>query len=171
MATASKNIVAELNKDLKLNDDNYEVWNMKIQYVLEEQEILETITAIMEEPEEGTSAQHRRDSEAYVAWKKKNSKARIILLSAMSDDIAKEFKVYEKAMDLWNALKERIGGVSLTKLRSLTIKFDTYKKRHDHTMKRHLREMSNMIHELNEAGHKLTDKKKIQVVIRSLSND
>ena len=30
MATASKNIVAEPNKDLKLNDDNYEVWNMKI---------------------------------------------------------------------------------------------------------------------------------------------
>ena len=136
MATASKNIVAELNKDLKLDDDNYEVWNMKIQYVLEEQEVLETITAIMDEPEEGTTAQHRRNNEAYAAWKKKNSRARIILLSAMSDDIAKEFKVYEKSMDFWNALKERFGGVSLTKLRSLTIKFDTYKKRHDHTMKR-----------------------------------
>ena len=51
----------------------------------------------MEEPEVGTTAQHRRDSEAYAVWKRKNSRARIILLSAMSVDIAKEFKVYEKS--------------------------------------------------------------------------
>ena len=168
MAAASKSVVAELNKDLKLNDDNYEVWSMKIQYVIEEQEAIDTLTAIMEEPEAGETAQHKRDRDAYDAWKKKNSKARIILLSAMTDDIAKEFKVYGKAMDLWSALKERFGGVSLTKLRSLTIKFDTYKKRQDHTMKRHLREMSNMINELDEAGHKLTEEQKIQAVIRSL---
>ena len=39
-------------------------------------------------------------------------------------------------MKLWNALRKMFGGVSLTKLRSLTIKFDTYKKRLDHTMKK-----------------------------------
>ena len=171
MANASKFIVAELNKDLKLNDDNYEVWSMKIQYVLEEQEALETLNAIMEEPEDGTTAQHRRDKEAYLVWKKKNSTARIILLSAMSDDIAKEFKGHDKVINLWIALKEKFGGVSLTKLRSLTIKFDTYKKHPDHTMKRHLREMSNMISVLNDAGHKLTEEQKIQAVIRFLPNN
>ena len=36
MATTSKNIVAELNKGEKLNGDNYEIWSLKIQYVLEE---------------------------------------------------------------------------------------------------------------------------------------
>ena len=40
MATASKNIIAELNKGEKLNGDNYEIWSLKIQYVLEEQEVL-----------------------------------------------------------------------------------------------------------------------------------
>ena len=88
----------------------------------------------------------------------------------MDDDIAKQFKRYENAMELWNALREKFGGVSLTKLRSLTIKFDTYKKRPDHTMKKHLREMSNMISELNDAGHVLTEEQKIQAVIRSLPN-
>ena len=58
MTSATKSIVAELNKDLKLNDDNYEIWSMKIQYVLEEQEILVTLITIMEEPEKGTMAQH-----------------------------------------------------------------------------------------------------------------
>jgi hypothetical protein len=35
MASASRNIVAELNKGEKLNGENYEIWAMKIQYVLE----------------------------------------------------------------------------------------------------------------------------------------
>ena len=34
-----------------------------------------------------------------------NSKARIILLIIMPKDVAMEFKVYEKIMDLWNSLE------------------------------------------------------------------
>ena len=67
MASASKNIVAELNKGEKLNGDNYEIWSMKIQYVLEEQEALEALNIIMEEPEDGNTAQHKRDKEAFAA--------------------------------------------------------------------------------------------------------
>ena len=170
MTTATKSVVAELNKDLKLNGDNYEVWSMKIQYVLKEQEVLDMLNIVMTEPEDGSTIQYRRDREAYQIWKKKNSSARIILLSVMDDDIAKQFKRYENVMKLWNALREKFGGVSLTKLRSLTIKFDTYKKHPDYTMKKHLREMSNMISELNDAGHVLTEEQKIQAVIRSLPN-
>ena len=73
MSTATKNIIVELNKGEKLNGDNYEIWHRKVQYILEEQEALETLNHIMQEPEQGNSAQHRRDQEAYVAWKKKKS--------------------------------------------------------------------------------------------------
>ena len=47
----SKNIIADLNKGEKLNGGNYNMWHLKIQYVLEEQEVLETINAEMEEPQ------------------------------------------------------------------------------------------------------------------------
>ena len=36
MTAATKSVVAELNKYLKLNEDNYKVWSIKIQYVHEE---------------------------------------------------------------------------------------------------------------------------------------
>ena len=65
MTTATKSVIAELNKDLKLNGDNYEVWSMKIQYVLEEQEVLDMLNIVMTEPEDGSTIQHRRDREAY----------------------------------------------------------------------------------------------------------
>ena len=50
MATASKNIIAELNKSKKPNGDNYEIWSLKIQYVLEEQEALEVLNHVLDEP-------------------------------------------------------------------------------------------------------------------------
>jgi hypothetical protein len=61
MATTTKNIVVELNRGEKLNGDNYEIWSMKIQYVFEKQEALETLKVCMEELENDDTTQHRRD--------------------------------------------------------------------------------------------------------------
>ena len=168
MSTSSKRIVAELNKGDKLNGDNYKVWMMKIQYVLEEQEVLEVLDIVMKEPEAGTKAQHKRDHEAYDSWKRKNSNARITMLSSMDDDIMREFRKHGMAMDIWSALKSKFGETSVTRLRSLTIQFDTYKKLPCGNMRKHLRKMSNMVTELNDARHVLTDEQQIQAVIRSL---
>lgn len=168
MSSASKNIVAELNKGDKLNGDNYQLWAMKIQYVLEEQEVLETLTNVMVEPEAGNTAQHKRDREAYESWTRKAKIARITLLSAMDNDIMRLFRTCETAMDIWSKLAEKFGTISVSKLRSLTIKFDSYKKRPEHSMGKHLRQMANLISELKDAGHVLTDEQQVQAVIRSL---
>ena len=62
---ASSNIIIELNKGEKLNDENYNVWQLKMHYVLEEQKMLEAIHNTIDNPSEGTSAQNNRDQEAY----------------------------------------------------------------------------------------------------------
>ncbi|XP_031251290.1 uncharacterized protein LOC116109196 [Pistacia vera] len=168
MAFASKNIVAKLNKRVKLNSENYEIRSMKLQYVLEEQETLEALNTSTEEHENGNTVQHRRDRAAYETWKKKNSTACITLFISMDDDIMRDYIRYEIVKDMWSALVVKFGGTSITKLRSLTIKLDTYKKQPNYTMRQHLRQMSNMINELRDAGHVLTDEQQAQVVIQSL---
>ena len=170
MSSASKSIVAELNKGEKLNGNNYDIWHRKIQYVLEEQEALETLTNTMIELQHGTSAQNRRDLEVYQAWKRKNIIARFTMLSSMADGLMCIYESYDTAHDIWLALKDKFGGTSTTKLRRLTIKFDTYRKRQDQNMRQHLREMSNMIRVLKNAGHVLTDEQQVQAVLQSLSN-
>ena len=55
----TKSIIADLNQGDKLNDKNYNVWHRKIRYLLEEQDVLETITQPMVEPEHGNTTQHR----------------------------------------------------------------------------------------------------------------
>ena len=93
---------------------------MKIQYVFEKQEALETLKVFMEELENDDTTQHRRDQEAYEAWKK-NSSALITLLSSMDDDIMQEFRRYDNTKNMWSTLKEKFGGTSQTKLRSLIV--------------------------------------------------
>ncbi|KAI9186862.1 hypothetical protein LWI28_021683 [Acer negundo] len=152
MASASKSIVAKLNKVEKLNGDNYEMWHRKVQLILEEQEALETLTNTMDEPPNGNTAQHRTYMETYQTWKRKNSLARITMLSSMTNALMCENEEFDTVQDMWIALKDKFGGTSTTKLRRLTIKFDTYRKCQNHDMRQHLREMSNMICELKFAG-------------------
>lgn len=63
---ASNSIIVNLNKGGKLNGDNYGSWCHKIWYVFDEQDVLEGINQIMQDPDVGKTAQQRRDQEAYV---------------------------------------------------------------------------------------------------------
>ena len=65
-------------------------------------------------------------------------------------------------------LRENFGGTTVSKLRQLTIKFDTYKNVPNKSMKQHLRDMSNMIMEFKSDRHALTDEQQVQAVIRSI---
>jgi hypothetical protein len=90
------------------------------------------------------------------------------MLSSMHNDLIGEFEVYPTAQGMWEALKLKYGGTSATRLRGLTMRFDSYKMRSDHAMKQHLRVMSSMIRELKAAENQLTDEQQVQAVIRSL---
>ncbi|XP_073309909.1 uncharacterized protein [Primulina huaijiensis] len=158
---SSKSIIADLNKGDKLNGDNYDTLRHKIGYVLDEQDVLEGINQVMQDPGVGNTAQQRRDQEAYQAWKKKDSTAHALLVSSVIDDLIHECEQHLTAHDIWVYLREKYGGTTVTRLRQLTTKFDTYKKLVDHSIKQHLRTMSNMIRELTSAGHILSDEQQV----------
>ena len=52
-----------------------------------ERDMLEMITQPIAESEQGNTAQHRQDMEAYQAYKRKDRVARILLFSSMKNDI------------------------------------------------------------------------------------
>ena len=51
----------------------------------------------MAESEQGNTAQHNRDMEAYQAYKRKDHVVRILLLSSMRNDIMLHFKRHRSA--------------------------------------------------------------------------
>lgn len=63
------NIIANLTKWGKCDGTNYDIYiymyQGNIQYLLNEEEVLESVTNIMEQPTKSKNMQHRCDDEAY----------------------------------------------------------------------------------------------------------
>ena len=113
--------------------------------MLNEQEVLGTLSHSLSKPDEGSTKQHQRDLAAYDSWRKKDLCACFTMLSSVHNDLIGEFEQYTTAQDMWKALKLRYGRTFSTRLRGLTMKFNSYKMHSEHTMKQHLRAMSSMI--------------------------
>ncbi|XP_026428460.1 uncharacterized protein LOC113324358 [Papaver somniferum] len=167
---ASKNIIVNLNKEKKLDGNNYNIWRRKIVFLLHDDGLQEITEHVMPRPEEGSTAQHRRNLEACQEWIKNDRNARHMILSSMHNNLIGEFENHRFAHDMLEAVRQKFGDTSVAKLRALTMKFDTRQKKPNVTMKKHLRTMSLMIRELEAAGHHLTDEQQVQAVIRSLPN-
>ena len=84
--------------------------------MLNEQEVLETLTHSLSKPDEGSTDQHPHDLAAYESWRKKDLCARFTMLSIIHNDLIGEFEQYTTAQDMWKALKLRYGGTSATRL-------------------------------------------------------
>ena len=61
----TRNVVVDLTKREKLDDNNFAMWYTRIQYLLNEQEVLETLTSAMIQLEKGNSTKHHCNMEAY----------------------------------------------------------------------------------------------------------
>jgi hypothetical protein len=133
--------------------------------------MLETITQLMVEPEQGNTTQHKLDMEAYQTYKRKDHVTHILMLSSMRNDIMLRFERHRSAQTVWDVVKIQYGETFTTRLHQLTLKFDGYKKRQNHTMRQHLAVMFNIISELRGVGHEMTDEQYVQVVICSLPSN
>ena len=70
----------------------------------------------MDEPKHGNIAQHKRDMEAYQAYKCKDRVARILMLSSIRNDLMLRFEKYRSTLAVWDAVKVQYGGTSTTRL-------------------------------------------------------
>ena len=70
------------------------------QYVLNEQEVLETLTHLLSKPDEGRIEQHQRNLAAYESWRKKDLCALFTMLRSMHNALIGEFKQYTIARHL-----------------------------------------------------------------------
>ena len=170
VAMKTRIMSTELNQANNLIGTNYDMWPRKMEFLLTEHDLSTYLTTTMVAPIEGagTQAQYRRDLETFEAWTKKDHRTRYIMLNSMHNDLIREFENFPIAMTMWEQLKFTSSVTSITRLRSLVLKFETHRKDPKVSMTKHLKGMSNMIQDLNAAGHILTDEQQVQVVIRSL---
>ena len=159
VALTTRIMSVELNQADKLICTNYDMWRRKMEFLMTEHDLSTYLTTAMVAPIEGvgTQAQYCHDLETFEGWTKKDRRTRYIMLNSMHDDHIGEFENFPTAMAMWEQLKFTFGGTSITRLRSLVLKFEAHHKDPKVSMTEHLRGMSNMIQDLNAVGHILTD--------------
>ena len=84
-----------------------------------------TLSYSLIEPMQEDTKQNIRDFAAFENWRKKDQSVRFTMLSSMHNDLIGEFEVYPTAQGMWEALKLKYGGTSATRLRGLTMRFDS----------------------------------------------
>ncbi|KAL0295542.1 UNVERIFIED_CONTAM: hypothetical protein Scaly_3099700 [Sesamum calycinum] len=78
------------------------------------------------EPENGQTAQYRRELDAYNKWLEQVMSAWFTMLSCMHDNLIREYEKYPMAKEFWEVLKVAYGSTSATRLRALTFRFKQY---------------------------------------------
>ncbi|KAL0311684.1 UNVERIFIED_CONTAM: hypothetical protein Scaly_2917200 [Sesamum calycinum] len=118
------------------------------------------------EPENGQTAQYRRELDTYNKWLEQDISARFTMLSCMHNNMIREYEKYPTTKELWEVLKVAYGSTSATRLRALTLRFNQYVLDPKHSMIQHLDVMKDMIRELQNAGCELSDEQQVLAVLR-----
>ena len=105
---AFKNIATDLIKGEKLDGINYNMWYRKIQYLLNEQEVIETLIIVMEPPKKGNTVQHRHDKQTYDDWLKKDHCEHFTMLRSMHNYL-RQFENCRITLEMWNQLSVALG--------------------------------------------------------------
>jgi len=114
----------------KLDGINYDLWSLKVQFLINNIDMAEFLTASMFAPAEReehgndviASEQYQEKLKAYQTWFKRDQFARYTLLSCMHDDLLGEFEDCPTAKDMWNHLKILFGQTSAPRLCTLRLK-------------------------------------------------
>ena len=156
--------IGELSTSQKLDDTNYEIWHRKIQYPLDDKDLLEhlTVTKVLPfdkdrdgKPIDSTVVQYQESAKAYQDWSNKDHATCYTMLYCMHDDLIGEFEECPIAKDMWDQLRVRFGQTLVTTFRTLHLKWMQYEMDSTYTIVEHLRTMSAMVHDLKAAGQEI----------------
>lgn len=164
---ASKSFLTDVLKAETLQRTNYDMWQRKIQYLLYEQGFGDHLENSMEKPTDDSPLNVHR---CYDSWARNDKTACYLMLVSMRNDLIKQFEIHKTAKEMWAAVKKAFGKLDASRIRALTMTFETYKIPIGDSMTDHLRKMGTMIRDLEEAGSPLSSIQQITCVLRSLPN-
>ena len=161
-----------------LDGTNYDLWSLKVQFLLNNGDMEEFLTASMfplaERNEHGNdvtaSEQYKEKLKAYQTWLKRDRSARYTLLSCMHDDLLGEFEGCPTAKDMWHRLKIRFSQTFATRLCTLRLKWMQFQLDAGRPITGQLRTLSGIVRDLKAAGQDISKDEQALNVIRAPSD-
>src|SRR4051812_14444940 len=162
----AKSLVSEILGGLRLDGhNNYDQWHRKIKYLLSENDSIEFITQEVKPP---ASKDDASEMKRYQDETKKDRSARFLMLSCMADDLVHLYEDLPSAKAMWEALSQKYGILSETKLRALELKLTKLKCTSNKGMEKHLLALSACFANMKKAGQPYSDERKWLTLLNSL---
>ena len=146
MAT-NNTMISELPISQKLDGSHDDTWKRKIQYLLNERDLLEHLTVVKFSPSDQDkdgklidtyTMQYQESLQAYQDQSKKDRRACFTVLYSMHNDLIGKFKICPMAKGVWDQPKIHFGQTSETSVLTLQLKWMKYKMNFSCTMAEHL---------------------------------
>uniref|UniRef100_A0A8D8KUH0 Copia protein n=1 Tax=Culex pipiens TaxID=7175 RepID=A0A8D8KUH0_CULPI len=141
----------------RLNEGNWQVWKLRMDALLETEELWEVV-------EEEVPAAVEQDA----AWKRKDRKARGMMIVALEDSQLRHIKGQVHAHDIYEALKAHHEKTTRSVRVSLLKKLCTLNLAEGDEIEAHLREFEELFDRLEAAGTSLDTDTQICMLLRSL---
>src|SRR3954466_10507821 len=162
----AKSLVSEILGGLRLDGhNNYDQWHRKIKYLLSENDSIEFITQEVKPP---ASKDDASEMKRYQDETKKDRSARFLMLSCMADDLVHLYEDLPSAKAMWEALSQKYGILSETKLRALELKLTKLKCTSNKGMEKHLLALIACFANMKKAGQPYSDERKRITLLNSL---
>ena len=114
----------DLSINGKLDGSNYDMWCWKTQFLLNEHEVFEHLSATMSVPvnrdkdnkDITATEEYQASLVEYQEWCNKDRKACYTMLYCMHDDLIDEFELYPTAKEMWDNIRLRYDQTSEARL-------------------------------------------------------
>ena len=131
----------------KFDDKDFILWKVRVENALEASKCIETLKQEYKIEE---------DEEEIKARKELDTKAKFILMSAISDNVLRKL-VTTTAKDIWNSLKTRYGETTQANVLVLKRNFLSLKQEKNETVEEFIDRIKNAREEIEQNGSKISD--------------
>lgn len=140
-----------------LTHDNYEIWSLKAEAELTEDDLWEAIKPGYPEQAAAVEGQDPPPPAMMPAQVKRNQKARAYLLNHVSDDILSDIKGFERAKDMWNSLAALHGRYTAIHVAMLIKELGKFEKTDQMTMHQYIAKIQDLCSKLASGGIKFSN--------------
>lgn len=151
----------------QLNENNYAIWSMKIEALLDAKDLFEDVILHVEPVKNESDPASVRD---HKAWCKKNKEALGIIVLSLTAEQAIIYRGIKKAKEIWEAIKIRFEGAVEDRRTDLLLDLTKLKKIENESIDEYLTRSQGLSQQINELGKQVTERELVRYIVEGLPN-
>lgn len=149
----------------QLNENNYGIWSMKIEALLDAKDLFEEVILGDEPKKIDTDANSVNN---HSKWLKKNKEALGIIVLSLTAEQAIIYRGIKKAKQIWEEIKLRFEGAIEDRRTDLLLDLTRLKKIESESIDEYITRAQGLSQQINELGKQVTERELVRYIVEGL---